>query len=112
MAFEKEILSEQLDRDEFHNEDGKVKGIAQRAVDQGWDNLSAAQKGVLKPFLSKDCEGVTDPGGYHNDCQVVLTDAELRDAYADYYQHEALLCQNCRDEANDIEAHRQQFFKD
>lgn len=112
MAYEEEILSEQLKADAFYNEDGKVSGIAKLAVDKGWDNLTPAQKRVLNPFLSKPCEGVTDPGGYHNDCKVVLTDAELKDAYDEYYQHEALLCQNCRDEATDIEAHRQQFFKD
>lgn len=112
MAFEEEILSEQLKRDEFYNEEDMVSGIAKRAVDKGWDSLTEAQKRVLKPFLSKPCEGVTDPGGHYNDCAVVLTDAALRDAYDEYYQHEALLCQNCRDEANDIEAHRQQFMKD
>ena len=112
MAFEEDILSEQLKIDAFHNEDGKVSGIAKLAVDKGWASLSALQQRVLEPFLSKPCEGVTDPGGHHNGCEVVLTDAELRDAYHEMVNHDALLCENCRDEANDIAAHRERFFRD
>lgn len=112
MAYEEEILSEQLKIDEFHNEDSKVSGIAKLAVDKGWDNLSPAQKSVLRPFLSKPCEGVRDPAGVHNECEAILTEAELKDAYDELYQYDSLLCQNCQDESNDIAAHKASFFKD
>lgn len=112
MAFEEEILSEQIKCDAFYHEDGKVKGIAQLAVDKGWNSLSPLQQRVLNPFLSHPCEGVTDPGGHHNGCEVILTEVELRDAYEEKAQHDSLLCQNCRDEADDIAAHRERFFRD
>lgn len=112
MAFEEEILSEQLKADEFHNEDSKVSGIAQLAVDRGWNTLSPAQKSVLRPFLTKPCEGVCDPAGEHNGCEAVLTEAELKDAYEELYQYDSLLCQSCQDESNDIAAHKASFFKE
>jgi hypothetical protein len=112
MAVEEEILSRQLEQDIFHNEDSKVSGIAKLAIDKGFASLSPAQKSILQPFLSQPCEGVTDPGDYHNDCQVVLEGEELRDAYDNTYQYDGLLCQSCIDEANDIASHRASFMKD
>jgi len=112
MAFEEEILAEQLKCDEYHNEEAKVSGIAQLAVDKGWSNLTPAQQNILRPFLSKRCEGVRDPAGVHNDCKVVLTEGQLSNAYDEYFQYDALLCLHCQDEANDIEAHRASFMKD
>jgi len=112
MAFEEEILRQQLEQDVFHNEDSKVSGIAKLAVDKGFASLTPAQKSVLRRFLSQPCEGVTDPAGYHNNCKVVLTEKELSDAYDAHFEHGSLLCQNCIDEANDIASHRESFMKD
>lgn len=109
MAVEDDILEIQLKNDTFHGEDGKVSGIAKLAVDKGFDTLSVAQKKVLQPFLTQPCEGVTDPGGFHNGCEVQLSGAELLDAYEDF---DSLRCERCRDEANDIAAHRESFMRD
>ncbi|EKN4936369.1 TPA: hypothetical protein SJ155_000908 [Yersinia enterocolitica] len=98
MAIEDEILAIQLKNDTFYNEDGKVSGIANLAVDKGFNTLSAAQKRVLTPFLTHPCDGVTNPGGHHNDCEVILTDEALRDAYDSKPYYDALLCENCINE--------------
>ncbi|MEN3753737.1 hypothetical protein ABC733_17180 [Mangrovibacter sp. SLW1] len=52
MPIQEQILAEQLGNGTFDNEDQMVSGIAQRAIDNGWDNLSDRQKAVLQPFLS------------------------------------------------------------
>ena len=112
MAVETDILEIQLKNDTFYHEDGKVTGIAKLAVDKGYEALSDAQKRVLEPFLTKPCEGVTDPGGYHNGCEVKLSGAELLEAYEEDIHFDSLLCERCRDESNDIAAHRERFMRD
>jgi hypothetical protein len=112
MAIEDEILAHQLKHDIFHSEDDRVSGIAKLAVDKGFDTLTPRQKGVVNPFLTQPCEGVTDPGGYHNGCAVQLSGAELLEAYEEQSAFDSLRCENCRDEANDIAAHRESFMRD
>ena len=98
MSIKEDILSIELEQDIFHNQDRKVSGIARRAVDNGWDSLSESQQAVLVPFLSHPCEGMIDPGGYHNECQQVLEDEELLNAYQNISFYDALLCQDCINE--------------
>jgi hypothetical protein len=112
MAIEDEILALQLKQDIFHNEDSKVSGIAKLAVSKGFGSLTPAQKNVVSPFLTQPCEGVTDPGGYHNDCETELSGAELKEAYQDQGIFDSLLCQRCREEADDIAAQRESFMRD
>lgn len=111
MAIEEEILCYQLKYD-VYNQDTKITGIAKQAIAKGLDSLSSAQKYVINPYLSQPCEGITDPGGNHNDCHTVLVGKELRDAYADSFGTGPLVCERCRDEANDIAAHKERFFRD
>lgn len=112
MAVEDDILAIQLKNDTFYNEDGKVSGIAKLATDKGFDTLSTLQKKVLAKFLTQPCEGVTDPGGHHNNCEIQLSGAELLEAYEEQYTFDSLRCEHCRDEANDIAAHRESFMRD
>ncbi|MGQ5288468.1 hypothetical protein ACULN0_03785 [Pectobacterium actinidiae] len=106
------LLDTMLKCDAFYHEDGKVSGIAQLAVDKGFDNLSPLQKRVLQPFLSHDCEGVRDPGGYSNDCQTVMTGSELEEAYENQAYYGSLLCQNCREESDGYDIEREKFMSD
>lgn len=111
MAIEDEILALQLKQDVFHNEDSKVSGIAKLAVTKGYETLSPAQQSVVRPFLTQPCEGVEDPGGYHNNCKVQLTDEALKEAYQ-LRGLGSLLCENCRDEQAGYEEHWARFSKD
>ncbi|EIX6432659.1 hypothetical protein MKU92_001533 [Salmonella enterica] len=94
------ILRIQLDRDVFHGEEQMVSGIAQLAVDRGFNSLSPRQKIVLEPFLTQHCSGVIDPGGHHNNCTTVLTGEALLDAYENCDDTECLECESCRDESS------------
>ncbi len=98
MSEDIEVLKQLLDKRHLDNEDPKVSGIAKLAVDKGFDQLSDLQKAVITPHLQRACEGVTDPGGYHNDCQVILEGAELATALEQEGYYEAALCENCINE--------------
>lgn len=100
------LLKTMLDHDVFANEDQMVPGIAQRAVDHGYDSLSPAQKHVLSPFMSHNCDGVENPGGHHNDCENVLTGPELETAYENRNYYDAMLCSQCVDE---LEEYKRQW---
>lgn len=115
MSVIKEILAHQLDKDLFGGleaeEAKKVKGIALRAVKEGYDTLSDAQKYVLKPFLSQPCYGYDNPAE-HIDCDRVLEGQALLDAYQDADDPECLQCESCRAERDYIANHREKFFRD
>lgn len=112
MAIEDDILKIQFELGALDDEEGIVKGIASRAVDSGYDNLSPRQKAVLAPYLTQPCEGVIDPAGYHNGCEIQLTKETLRDAYDRKYEFDSLLCQDCIDEKVDLAAQRESFFRE
>ncbi|HHN8406730.1 hypothetical protein [Morganella morganii] len=95
------LLSTMLEYDFFYNQDSMVSGIAQRAIDNGFNTLSEAQKRVLNPFLTKPCEGVTNPGGHHNNCQKPLSGDELEIAIRNESYYGNLLCENCINETED-----------
>lgn len=92
------LLKTMLEHDRFHNQNSMVSGIAQRAVNNGFSSLSAAQKAVLEPFLSEQCDGVTNPGGHHNDCTTILEGDELESAIVNDMYYGGLLCTDCVDE--------------
>lgn len=100
MSVTESILRRQIDGGVFENEADMVLGIARRAVDpaHGYDSLTAAQKRVLEPFLTQPCGGHTDPADEHNNCQQVLTGAELLEAYEQSDDVESLECASCRSE--------------
>ncbi|NKI46419.1 hypothetical protein HFV06_08780 [Pseudomonas fluorescens] len=98
MSEEVKVLAQLLKNGSFDNEDAKVGGIAQLALDKGYDHLTEPQKSVLKSYLTKHCEGVTNPGGHHNECLVVLDGAELATAIENEGYYGAILCENCINE--------------
>ncbi|MBA1295940.1 hypothetical protein G7025_21465 [Pseudomonas lurida] len=95
---EVKVLEKLLESGSLDNEDAKVRGIAQLAVGNGFDHLSELQKIVLKPYLNQSCDGVTDPGGYHNECQENLQGDELAAALGSQAYYGSLLCEKCIDE--------------
>lgn len=98
MSEETQVLAQLFKNGSFDNEDAKVSGIAQLALDKGYDHLTGPQKGVLKPYLTRHCDGVRNPGGHHNECPVVLTGAELATAIENEGYYGAALCENCINE--------------
>ncbi|MUK76617.1 hypothetical protein GNP84_06815 [Aliivibrio fischeri] len=92
------LLSTLIKIDKFHNSPTMVSGIAQLAIDKGYNQLSDKQKGILKPFLSEQCSGSINPGGYHNGCKTTLTESTLLDAYESTDDSDNLQCETCREE--------------
>ncbi|MGL5660522.1 MAG: hypothetical protein ACRDCX_04675 [Aeromonas sp.] len=105
MSVTEDILQIQLMCDEFSNKDAMVSGIARLAIDKGFSSLSPAQQNVLNPYLTQRCNGVTDPGEHHNDCNVELAGQDLLDAYQPDEEGnqgiDHLLCDGCRAEVFD-----------
>ncbi|RAT12199.1 MULTISPECIES: hypothetical protein [Lonsdalea] len=98
MPIIEDILRIQLEKDIFHDENKMVSGIAQLAVAEGFNTLSARQQHVLEPFLTQHCAGVVDLGGIHNGCNRALTDEALLDAYSSSDDALSLQCENCQEE--------------
>lgn len=98
MSEEVKVLAQLLKNGSLDNEHAKVSGIAQLALDKGFDHLTEPQKGVLTPFLVKHCDGVTNPGGHHNECPVILEGAELATALENEGYYGAVFCENCINE--------------
>lgn len=106
MATIEDILSYQYDAGLFDDvEPDFTKGLAQRAIEVGFEALSIHQKRVLQPYLSRECSGCTNPGGHHNDCTTALDGDELLEAFAEGDDVECPQCENCRQEAGDYAAH-------
>ena len=97
--------------DAFCNAGSMVEGIAKRAIDEGYETLSVKQKAVLTPFLSKMCSGSTDPGGYHNGCEKMLSDGDLVEAY-ELSEGGELQCEDCRSEDASYEHEWEKFSRD
>ncbi|MCG9691316.1 hypothetical protein L1D55_06020 [Vibrio sp. Isolate22] len=96
MTVTEKVLEALLERGAFDNEEQKVGGIAQLAIDTSFDRLSDARKHVLLPWLSQHCSGSTDPGGYHNNCSTELEGNELLEAIELADDIECLQCESCR----------------
>lgn len=99
MSVEQKVLEVLLENGSLDNEDAKVLGIAKLAIGKGYDHLTVPQKYVVDPFLSRDCDGVTDPGGYQNGCQVTLEGADLVKALKNEAYYGVALCESCIDES-------------
>lgn len=101
MGVTENILTSQLECDYYEGKKPDfLAGLAQKAIDNGFEFLSDAQQRVLAPHLSQPCNGVENPGGYHNNCQNVLDGDELVSAYQSQMYYDGLLCQDCQNEAS------------
>ena len=112
MTVETDVLAELIKVDALYKESDIVKGITQKAVDIGFDKLSVKQQGVINHLLSKDCDGVTNPGGYHNSCRVILEGQELIDATINSGYYGEWLCEDCRNESDGYDIEREKFMAD
>lgn len=101
MAEEEKALAKLIEYGFLEQEDSKVEGIAKRAINHGYESLSQAQKGVLSSWLQRECDGVTDPGGHHNGCQIVLEGQALADALDCESYGDGFICDSCVQEANE-----------
>lgn len=106
------LLKTMLECDAFYEADGMVSGIAKAAIANGYNNLSVKQQAVLEPFLSRECGGVRDPGGYSNGCEKMISGQELEEAYEQQGHYGDLLCQNCREESDGYDIERERFMRD
>lgn len=100
MTVEQEVLTILIKNGGLDDEDQKVRGIAQLAVDKGYNHLTGLQKKVVEPFLSRSCDGVEDPGGYHNNCQVTLEGSDLVKALRNESYYDGVLCESCAGESD------------
>lgn len=105
-----DILTLHLRNDEFHGHDDMCAGIAQLAVDRGYDTLTNAQQRVLSPFLSTHCSGYSDPATHHP-CNALLEGESLLAAYENS-DFDSLQCESCRGEAAIIAHDRERFFRE
>ena len=113
MRITEDIIKVQLEKDYYEDKQPDyIAGLAQRAVEFGFDQLSEKQQAILKPHLSQACQGIDDPGGYHNDCNATLEGEALLAAYEQENYHDALICPSCTEEADFYEAQWEKFSKD
>ncbi|MCD9507943.1 hypothetical protein [Photobacterium phosphoreum] len=92
-----QLLRTLKDYGAFDNEEQKVSGIAQLAIDNGFDNLSKLQQKVLAPFIEMACTGSTNPGGHHNNCDNIISGTDLVDAIELSDDGlDGIQCDNCR----------------
>lgn len=99
MGDEVDVLRQLLSNGSLDELDPMVKGIAQLAMSQGFDHLTARQQAVLQPHLTQVCAGVTDPGGHHNDCNAALEGKKLAVALEQEGYYGSVLCEDCIDES-------------
>ncbi|MBS7518552.1 hypothetical protein KIF75_02475 [Serratia ureilytica] len=109
MSIEEKILKEQLSQHAFDAMDRKVSGLASKAVKEGWEALTTGQKQVLSPYLSSPCEGYTDPGGHKYECDVVLQEDTLLEAWDNNREYDSLLCENCRYQIDHIAFDKEKY---
>lgn len=98
MSDEVDVLQQLLKNGSLDQLDTKVKGIALLAVDRGYDHLTNLQQVVLRPHLTQNCSGVTNPGGHHNHCNVVLEGKDLAAALEHEGYYGRILCEDCVNE--------------
>jgi len=109
MTIEAEILKALIEHDHFNDEGSMAEGIARRAIDKGYDSLTAKQQAVLDPHLKMSCPGVSDPGENHNECPRLIDGAELLSAIQASSYYGEILCEHCREESDAYTAHWQRI---
>ncbi|MEJ5861665.1 hypothetical protein [Pseudomonas farsensis] len=103
MADEVDVLRKLLEVGYLDDEDAKVRGIARRAIAEGFDTLTEPQKNVLHPWLTRQCDGHTDPAGEIHACQVVLEGKALASAIENEGYYGRGMCESCIDEVEEYE---------
>lgn len=103
MADEEKVLAKLIEYGFLEQEDSKVEGIAKRAISHGYQSLTQPQKNVLDSWLERECEGVMDPGGHHNGCQIVLDGQALADALDSESYGDGFVCASCLQESNEYQ---------
>lgn len=58
MSDEVDVLRQRLSNGSLDECDAMVRGIAQLAMDQGFNNLTTRQQAVLRPHLTQECAGL------------------------------------------------------
>lgn len=107
------ILSHQLEHGVYDNASPAfAEELARKSTDTGYASLSSAQQSVLAPFLTQICCGVVNPGGHHNDCNRVLTEQILLDAYRESDDSESIQCENCIQESVGYAEHWERFNRE
>lgn len=112
MSSEEKVLAKLLEYGWLEQEDQKVEGIAKRAISHGYSSLTEPQKKVLSSWLVRQCDGVSDPAGDHNNCQVLLEGEALADALEQESYGDGALCESCLDESNEYERQWEQMNRD
>lgn len=103
MSDEQKVLRALLNNGSLDNEEQKVRGVAQLAVDKGYQHLSGAQKTLVTPWLIRACDGVTNPGGHHNNCQALLEGETLGSALETEAYYGGVICESCINESAQYE---------
>jgi|SRR5690625_411980 len=111
MAKKQSIIEQLYNQDFINDEPDIVRGIAQAAIDRGYDNLSDKQKNIIKHLFQQKCQGVADPSGFVNNCQSTLTEEELDNALNLAFSYSGLLCRSCIDEAEGYRRHWDKLSK-
>lgn len=111
MADENRILR-QLLKVGYLDGDAKVRGIAKRSIAGGFDTLSVSQKHVLHTWLSRQCDGHTDPAGELHECHVELEGKALANALETEGYYGRAMCQSCIDEVEEYERQLDQMNTD
>lgn len=111
MADENRVLR-QLLKVGYLDDDAKVRGIAKRAIAEGFDTLTAAQKHVLHTWLIRQCDGHTDPAGELHECHVELEGEALANALENEGYYGRAMCRSCIDEVEEYERQSDQMNND
>ncbi|EPI8558191.1 hypothetical protein ACTAJO_000726 [Vibrio fluvialis] len=113
MGITESIIKHQLEQDYYNDKKPDfIVGLAERAVELGYDTLSDKQKAILEPHLSQKCEGIRDPGGYHNNCEKILEGDDLDTAYEQAGFRSAVLCSDCMEEEDYQESQWEKFNRE
>lgn len=71
---------------------------------------------LMKTLLTSGCTNQRgagqDPGGHHNDCNKILEGAELNEAYGHTWDHDGIVCEDCREQSDYDEYRREKFMRD
>ena len=99
MSIEQRVLEVLLKNGSLDDADQNVMDTVQLAVDKGYSHLSGPQQNIVQPLLSQTCDGAEDPGGYANNCLVILEGSNLVKALSDESYNGGMLCDSCATES-------------
>ncbi|MFV3405859.1 hypothetical protein ACNFIC_18200 [Pseudomonas sp. NY15463] len=103
VAGEVKVLKKLFEVGYLDDEDAKVRGIAKRAIAHGYNTLTEPQKHVLSSWLTRQCDGHTDPAGELHECHVILEGEALANALENEGYYGRGMCQSCIDEVEEYD---------